>query len=394
MSGAVSSMRKIAFIPVRAGSKSIVLKNIREINSRPLVHWSLLAASTAGIFEKIVVSTDSPEIERVVLELEIPGIEIFRRGKGCATDVATTESAVLEYLNQSQLSDDVSLCLIQATSPLTKSEDFLQAYRQMEMEHSDSLLTGVEFKRFFWKSSCDGSSSPLNYNLACRPRRQEFKGSLMENGAFYIGSVGGIKQSKCRLYGKISFYKMPEYMQFEIDEHHDWIVMESLLRNFSTAATDLDQIKFFLTDLDGTLTDGGMYYSQSGDEMKRFTTIDGKAFELLRNRGIKTGIITGEHTDIAKRRAEKLQIDFLRQGEVNKLKTVSSLCDQLGLTLANVAYIGDDVNDLELLNVVGKAACPKNSIIAQKYLSPRIEVLNQEGGHGAVREFVEKILTT
>ena len=156
---------------------------------------------------------------------------------------------------------------------------------------------------------------------------------------------------------------------------------------------DKKKIKLFLSDVDGVLTDAGMYYSENGDELKKFNTHDGKGFELLRNANIKTGIITSENTKIVERRAKKLKVDFLYQGKEHggKLEAAKVICKDLGITLDEVAYIGDDVNCLELLSNVGFAACPNNAVDIIKAI-PNILVLSAKGGEGAVREFVNKIL--
>lgn len=152
-------------------------------------------------------------------------------------------------------------------------------------------------------------------------------------------------------------------------------------------------IKLFLTDVDGVLTDGSMYYTESGDEIKRFHTHDGMAFELLRNAGIKTGIVTSENTQIVARRAAKIKADYLYQGKRHggKLAAAQEICAELGISLTEVAYIGDDINCLELLQAVGVAACPANAVSNIKNI-PNIILLNKKGGDGAVREFVEMIL--
>ncbi len=128
------------------------------------------------------------------------------------------------------------------------------------------------------------------------------------------------------------------------------------------------KIKLFLTDVDGVLTDGGMYYTESGDEFKKFNTRDGMAFELLRKAGIKTGIITSENTQIVARRAAKIKADYLYQGQRDggKLAAAKEICEKEGISLSEVAYIGDDLNCIGLLEKVGLAACPADAVNAGK----------------------------
>ena len=161
-----------------------------------------------------------------------------------------------------------------------------------------------------WDSWKNGEA--LNYDIFNRPRRQDFQGTLIENGAFYISSISDIKQSKNRISGNIGIYEMPEYTYTEIDEIEDWIVAESIMQKFvlKNKKVDFSKIKIFLSDVDGVLTDAGMYYTEDGDEFKKFCTYDGMGFQLLQQTGIKVGILTSEDRQLNKRRAKKLGLDF------------------------------------------------------------------------------------
>ena len=152
-------------------------------------------------------------------------------------------------------------------------------------------------------------------------------------------------------------------------------------------------IKLLLTDVDGVLTDSGMYYSEAGDELKKFNTHDGMGLQLIRQKGIKTGIITSEDTKLVERRFQKLKLDYLYQGkrEGGKLASVKEICAKEGITLDHVAYIGDDVNCFELLSSVGVAACPADALDVIKNI-PGIIQMKKKGGEGCVREFVEMIM--
>lgn len=148
--------------------------------------------------------------------------------------------------------------------------------------------------------------------------------------------------------------------------------------------------KLILTDIDGVWTDGGMYYDQTGNEWKKFHTYDGAAVVLAHENNIPVGIITGEDTLIVKRRAEKLKVDYLFQGIKDKLSVANELIKQLGISMDEVAYIGDDFNDVTLLKEVGISACPDNASDTIKNMVNIVTV--KKGGEGAFREFVEYIL--
>lgn len=216
----------IAFIPVRGGSKSIPLKNIKDFCGQPLVYWNVEALQNTSSINKIVVATDSIQIESVVNSFGFDKVEVYHRSKDNATDEASTESVMLEYINFANLHSDDIFILVQATSPLTQAMHFEEAIEQYKVTKVDSLLTCVRNYRFFWNS--DGTSKNYDYNN--RPRRQNFSGELMENGAFYINKVANIIEYKNRLNGKIGIYIMPEYTAIEIDEPDDWAILENLMQ--------------------------------------------------------------------------------------------------------------------------------------------------------------------
>jgi len=152
----------------------------------------------------------------------------------------------------------------------------------------------------------------------------------------------------------------------------------------------LSQIRLFATDVDGVLTDGGMYYGESGDEWKKFNTRDGMGIKLLQRAGIITAIVTQERTKLVARRAEKLAIPELHQGVMDKLSLVREMAARHGLTLSQVAYIGDDINDLETLKAVGFSASPADGL--PDIVAAVDYVCQKKGGEGAVREIIEMIL--
>ncbi len=381
----------IAFIPVRGGSKSIPLKNIKPFCGKPLVCWNIEALQECDLVDQIVVATDSVDIERVVTAGNYSKLTLYHRSAENACDTASTESVMLEYIEYAKLASDVTFMLVQATSPLTQTSHIEEAIELYNEGSYDSLLTCVRNFRFYWNE--DGTSK--NYDYRNRPRRQNFKGELMENGAFYINSVGNIVESGNRLSRKIGIYEMPEYTAAEIDEPDDWIVLESLMQRHILSKIEKPQrsIKLFLSDVDGVLTDGGMYYSENGIESKKFNTRDGMGFEMLRKAGIKTGIVTSENTQIVENRAKKLKLDYLYQGKIEggKLAAALEICEKEGISIAEVAYIGDDVNCFNLLSAVGFAACPADAVAKIKAI-PGIRVMSRNGGGGCVRELSKLIL--
>ena len=380
-------MKKIAFIPVRGGSKSIPKKNIKIFCGKPLIYWNLIELENCNHVDEIVVASDSEDIISVVEEFKFSKVVVYRRSNENAQDHSTSESIMLEYINFAKLDLSDVFMLVQATSPFTKSNDFSNGLKMMNSY--DTVFSCAKIKRFIW----DKDSNPLNYDFKNRPRRQDFDGTFMENGAFCISLVSDIIKYNNRISGNIGICEMPEYTFVEIDEPEDWIIAERLFlkNNYSLNNYDFSKIKIFLSDVDGVLTDAGMYYTEKGDEIKKFSTYDGMAFKILQKRGVKVGIITTEDRHLNRNRAQKLSLDFDFHGADDKLKIVKELCKKQNINLNQVAYIGDDVNCFELLSNVGFPACPKNAVEKIKFI-PNIIQISQNGGSGVVREFVEIII--
>jgi N-acylneuraminate cytidylyltransferase len=378
----------IGLVLARGGSVSIPKKNIVPVNGRPLIYYILDALCGSGSLAKVYVSTDSDEIADIVKKYNSDIVEVFERVPVNAKSESSSEDAIIEFLNGANISPEETLVFAQATSPLTKPTDISQALERLKKSDADSLLTVVRQKRFIWSEN----GEPMNYSPETRPRRQDFEGFLVENGAFYISRVSDILSSKSRISGNITYWEMPDETYYEIDEPSDIGVVSFLLRQAENARREPAQIKLFASDIDGTLTDGGMYYSQNGEELKKFNTRDGMAFELLKSLGLRTALITSENAKINSKRAEKLGIDYIIQGkrEAGKLTAISDLCDELGLDISEVAYIGDDINCLELLSKVGVSACPGDAVGEVKKLSG-INIMHAPGGAGAVREFAEYV---
>jgi len=225
----------VAFIPVRGGSKSIPLKNIKPLNGRPLVYWTIKAACECKYIDTVYVSTDSDDIRRVVNEIKSSGeseyfnkLNVIDRSKESASDTASTEFVMLEFADKY---DFESICLIQATSPMLKASDLEMGFELFSSDGTDSVLSVVRQKRFNWALDEKGFVHPTNYDVFNRPRRQEFDGYLVENGAFYITSKEDLIRTRNRLSGNIKACEMDETTYFEIDEPSDWIITEGLLKS-------------------------------------------------------------------------------------------------------------------------------------------------------------------
>jgi len=151
------------------------------------------------------------------------------------------------------------------------------------------------------------------------------------------------------------------------------------------------KIKLLLTDVDGVLTDTGVYYSANGELMKRFSIRDGMGIERLRSiAGIETGIITREDTQIVASRARKLKIEELHLGVMDKTVTLAEIIERKKIQAEEIAYMGDDTNDLEIMEKVGLSACPADATKFAKKIADVI--VESKGGYGAIRDLCELLI--
>ncbi|MDF2576809.1 MAG: family hydrolase [Chlamydiales bacterium] len=158
----------------------------------------------------------------------------------------------------------------------------------------------------------------------------------------------------------------------------------------SNLTEKLKKVKLVVMDVDGTLTDGGMYYTAEGDVMKRFYVQDGMGITLLKFAHIEVALLTSENSHIVQARGKKLGIKHVIIGCKEKKKALQELTQELNLTLEEVAYIGDDINDAPPMKIVGISACPNDAVdLIQKIATYKCSKL---AGHGAVREFIELLL--
>ena len=213
-----------AVVPLRGGSKSIPDKNIKEFCGKPLCEWVLTAALECPEIGQVIVSTDSAKIAKIVAGID-KSIVVRSRPAHLAGDLSMTEDTLLDAIVSCSIRSD-HIVTIQATSPQTTATDLSSAIRCFVDAAGDSLVTGSRVKRFFWND--DGT--PLNYDPAKRPMRQSWAGTIMENGAFYISRRDRLQSGEARLHGKVVVFEMLEWAGTELDEVHDWVLLERAFR--------------------------------------------------------------------------------------------------------------------------------------------------------------------
>ena len=435
----------LCIIPARGGSKGISGKNIRPLGGKPLLAWSIEQARQTPQVSQVFVSTDSAEIAAVARDY---GAEVIMRPPEISGDTASSESALihaLDYLERAeggnlkpedQLENErerancqapsaVGLQLsafsfqpctpdlvvfLQPTSPLREADDIQKAIETLEREQADSLFSACRVEGFVWRAEKDGGVRSFSYDHLNRPRRQDAPEDLIENGSIYIFKPWVLRQFNNRLGGKIAVYRMSHLNSFQIDDPADLELVESLMshraRSLSASdgeragvrcppshvsfASDLCKIKLLVLDFDGVLTDNRVLVQENGKEAVYCSREDGLGLEMLRETGrVEVVVISKEKNPVVAARCRKLGIECI-QGCDDKLSKLKQKAESRKLKPEEVAYVGNDVNDLECLCWVGLpiAVCDA----APEVLAVAKWKTTKPGGHGAVREVCDLLL--
>lgn len=380
-------MNNIAIIPLRAGSKGIVNKNRTKILGRPLFCWVLTEAIQSNL-DHIYVFTDDKIIQSFI-EAEYTWtdkITVVERSAETASDTASTESGMIELAEKLSYGFD-HYFLLQATSPLTTYADINRAISTLKTEGVDSVLSAVKTHRFIW----DSKGKSLNYDYMNRPRRQDFEGLIIENGAVYGCTKKSFQKTKNRLGGRVQIIEMEEDTLIEIDSPEDLIMVEQLLKKrLLKNKKPVAAIKYLVLDVDGVFTDATVDYTKDGEFSKTFSFVDGMGLQILRDNGIEPIIMTSENSLLVKKRMEKLNIDRCYLGVKDKYALINNILPQLGVRRNQLAYLGDDVNDMANILSVGWGSCPND---ATREVANIADIkLEHKGGKGAIRELVDFLI--
>ena len=379
-------MKKTAIIPLRKESKGIPGKNKKKMLGRPLFSWVLTEAVFSNLDEIYVFTDDQEIIDYIQKEYHWTSkVRTLLRSAENATDTASTESAMLEFTAQLQNSFEI-LCLLQATSPMTMAADINAVLDKIEIEKYNSALTVVNSHRFTWNT--DGT--PQNYDVFNRPRRQDFEGLLIENGAVYATTTQAFVETKNRVSGKIGLVPMSESTLVEIDSVTDWKIVEELLAARLKKAKKHQRIDYLVLDVDGVFTDGKVAYSTEGELTKVFDMRDGMGLEILRQNQVEVVVITSENSALVAQRMQKLQIEYTFLVVKDKYAFLQYFAKERNTSFTAMAYIGDDVNDLANICSVGWSFAPANATEIARQNADYL--LTNNSAEGAIREACEWII--
>jgi YrbI family 3-deoxy-D-manno-octulosonate 8-phosphate phosphatase len=383
----------LAIIPARSGSVGIKDKNIRPFCGVPLVVRTIRAATAAASVDRVVVSTDSEDYAQICREA---GAEVVIRPQDLATSTTSSESAllhVLETMKEAGASLPEWVVFLQCTSPFTRPEDIDALVRAVQAGGTDTGLTAVRSHRFLWRTGAGGEVAGVNHDKTVRLRRQDREPEFMENGAVYVMRTEGFLRHKNRFFGKTVLHEVPSWQALEIDSPEDWDVAEAVFRKFAggpVRGRGLPlQPKLVVFDFDGVFTDNRVLVDEEGKEAVFCDRGDGLALGWLRESGLRGLILSKEKNKVVEARARKVGL-AVAHGVDGKRVFLQTWCQEQGIPLDDVVYLGNDLNDLECFDLVGCAVATGDAFPEVKAAADL--VLERNGGRGAIRELVGRIL--
>ncbi len=385
-------MKAVAIIPARGGSKGIPRKNLRRLAGKPLIAYAIEQAQLAVSVERVVVSTDDPEIGMVA---KVYNADVVWRPPEISGDDAPSEAALLHALEHLEKIDGYRpdlLVFLQCTAPLTLAEDIDGAIRVLMDEGADTVLAVTPFYRFLWRKDETGNAVGINHDKSRRLRRQEMEPQYLETGAIYVMRVPGFKKAKHRFFGKTALYVMPLERCWEIDEPVDLLIAEVLLREQQRKQKLRilpHPVVAVVLDFDGVITDNRVIVLEDGREGVLANRSDGWGIAQLKRKGIPLLVLSSEENPVVQARCRKLGVECIH-GVRDKLQVLKKWVHSRGWDPAHVIYVGNDVNDVPCLQWVGCGVAVQDAHPEAKQAASLI--LEKPGGRGAVRELADLIL--
>lgn len=371
----------VAIIPARGGSKGVPGKNLARVGGRSLVARSVAAALGAATVDVVVVSSDD---EAILAEAERAGAVPHRRPVELAGDTASSESALLDVLDGPGADADV-VAFLQCTSPFTTAADVDAIVAPVLADEADAAFATIPFHGFLWAPE----GAPVGHPVGRRPRRQDLPAQLLETGAVYAMRATGLRASGSRFHGRIRPVATDPARWLEIDEPGDLArarALAPLLDRLDLAPVPRPAL--LVLDFDGVVTDDRVLTLSDGTEGVLAHRGDGRGLAALRD-AVPVLVLSAEVDGVVAARCRKLGLETV-QGVQDKRSELVRILTERGLDATDVAYVGNDVNDLGCMELVGLPVAVADA--HPDVLGAAGVVLTRPGGRGAVRELADRML--
>ncbi|MDB2369495.1 acylneuraminate cytidylyltransferase [Planktomarina temperata] len=380
-------------ILARGGSKGVLRKNLQKVNGISLTARSIIAAKNSECVSEIIVSTDSEEIAS---EAKKFGALVHKRSVKAASDKASTEDALDDFLQSSFMShdDEQFFGYIQPTNPFIKSSEIDAAFGIISNHlNISTIFSARRHHGFLWESE-QGEykiSEGINHNFRIpRSRRQDDnKLEYEEDGGFYILNKIEYERTRNRFGSAPYAFESVVNFPIEIDSYLDLKMCQTLAPIFDHTLVASILPKLVIADFDGVFTDDKVYVDDKGREAISANRSDGIGVKKIREKGIPLIILSSEVNKVASYRAEKMGVEIIL-GERDKLARAKDISDRLKIDLCDICFVGNDINDLPLLKRVGIPLMPLNA--APELFQYGFGIIPRKGGEGVIRCLADLIL--
>lgn len=372
-------------ILARGGSKGIPRKNLRKVNGISLIARSIIAATKSLCVSDVIVSTDDEEIAN---EAKLFGALVHIRNDFAGTDTASTEDALSEFLENNAFSvkRDEFFGYMQPTSPFVAHDEIDEAFNILKSRGDIStIFSARESHAFLWESTKDSNISyGINHEFDVqRSRRQDYDSvQLVENGAFYLLRTEKYIATQNRFGNYPYAFASRVLCPVEIDSFLDLEICRRIAPLFDNDLILTKRPSLIISDFDGVFTSDNVYVSDTGSEAIKSSRADGQGIKKLQEVGINIIIVSSESNEVAKYRAEKMGVPIYL-GIKEKLPFIKVLAADLGFEMTDIAYIGNDLNDLDVLQQVGIPLIPLNA--SKQLYAEGFSIIPISGGDGVIR---------
>ena len=377
----------LAIIPARGGSKGIPDKNLRQVGGRSLLARTIHTVLESRFVTEVAVTTES---RRIAEEARAAGACVIERPSSLASDTASSEAALIHAAEQYQAIE--ALAFLQCTSPFLTADELDRTIAAVVEGGADVAFTAVPSHGFLWRRQDDGSVRGINHDPSVRMRRQDRPTGLLETGAAYVMKTAGFLDAQHRFFGRIVAVEVDPRRAMEIDTPDDLEIARELasMLDVESLPLHLPIPRLLALDFDGVFTDNRVHVDEDGTESVICHRGDGHGLSVLTEH-LPVVVFSTERNPVVAARCEKLGLPYTQGLGDHKVDALRRYCREHDINLADVMFVGNDVNDLDCLRSVGYAVVVADAVAEAKSIAQA--VTSRTGGDGALREIADALLS-